>query len=121
MKENILQLTDADLNASSHDTQKIDISIYYLDKDSKAFAVKIKKSKIVNGAYETTDKIIGNTYTMTKNCATKGTGLAIIKEQVDAAVAQGVTAIHVAVGSVLDVELPVQYTLVVEGGKLIRK
>lgn len=121
MKENILQLTDADLNASSHDTRKINISLHYLNKDSKAFAVKMKKAKIVNGAYETTDQIIGNTYTMTKDCATKGAGLAIIKEQVDAAVAQGVAAIHVAVGSVLDVELPVQYTLAVEDGKLIRK
>lgn len=121
MKENIIQLTDADLNGSKYDTKKINISLHYLDKDGNAFVAKMKKAKIVNGAYETTDKIIGNTYTMTKDCATKGAGLAIVKEQVDAAVAQGVAAIHVAVGSVLDVELPVQYTLVIEDGKLIRK
>ena len=110
MKENIIQLTEADLNGSKYDTKKVNISIHYLDKDGKAVTIKIGKNKT-----------IGGTYTMTKEGATKGNCLDVIKEDIEKAVAQGVAAIRIFVGSPLDIELPVQYTLVVEDGKLIRK
>jgi hypothetical protein len=113
MKENILQLTEEDLNASKYNTKAVNISIHFMDKDGNNFSVK----------YSPNNKAIGHDFILTKEGAIHGKALnTSVKEKVEEAIAQGVAAIHVAVGSPLDFELPVSYTLVVkDGGKLIRK
>jgi hypothetical protein len=112
MKENILQLTEEDLNASKYNTKAVNISIHFMDKDGNNFSVK----------YGRKEKAIGYNFRLTKEGAIHGEALnTSIKGTVEKAIAQGVAAIHVAVGSPLDFELPVSYTLVVKDGKLVRK